>query len=59
MDDVQIEVVEHFKYLGSMKSADGNFNNGVKSRIGMGKKRTSLWRHLERQRNKQRAEMEL
>ena len=23
-DDEQIEVVEHFKYLGSLKSADGN-----------------------------------
>ena len=27
MDDEQIEVVEHFKYLGSLKSADGNVPN--------------------------------
>ena len=30
---------EDFKYIGSMKSADGNCNNDMKSRIGMGKKR--------------------
>ena len=24
VDDEQVEVVEHFKYLGSLKSADGN-----------------------------------
>ena len=38
VDDVQIEVVEHFKYLGTLKSADGNCNNDIKSRIGIAKK---------------------
>ena len=32
-------VVEHFKYLGSLKSADGNCNKDTRSRIGMAKKR--------------------
>ena len=39
MDDEEIEVVEHFKYLGSLKSADGNCNKDTRSRIGMAKKR--------------------
>ena len=38
MDDEQIEVVEHFKYVGSLKSADGNCRNDIQSRIGMAKK---------------------
>ncbi len=38
VDDVPIDVVEHFKYLGTLKSADGNCNNVIKSRIGMAKK---------------------
>ena len=33
------EVVEHFKYLGSLKSADGNCSKYTRSRIGMAKKR--------------------
>ena len=48
MEDVQIEVVEHFKYLGSLKSAAGNCNNDIKSRIGMANKRmldmVPIWR---------------
>ena len=39
MDDEDIEVVEHLKYLGSLKSADGNCNKDTRSRIGMAKKR--------------------
>ena len=39
MDDEEIEVVEHFKYLGSLKSADGNCSKDTRSRIGMAKKR--------------------
>ena len=39
MDNEQIEVVEHFKYLGSLKSADGNCSKDTRSRIGMAKKR--------------------
>ena len=39
MHDEEIEVVEHFKYLGSLKSADGNCNKDTGSRIGMAKKR--------------------
>ena len=34
-----IEVVEHFKYIGSLKSADGNCSKDTISRIGMAKKR--------------------
>ena len=39
VDDEEIEVAEHFKYLGSLKSADGNCNKDTRSRIGMAKKR--------------------
>ena len=39
VDDEQIEVVEHFKYLGSPKSADGNCSKDTISRLGMAKKR--------------------
>ena len=38
MDDEHIEVVEHFKYLGSLKSADDNWSRDARSRIGMAKK---------------------
>ena len=48
VDDVHIEVVEHFKYLGSLKSTERNCNNDIKSRIGMGNKRmldmVPIWR---------------
>ena len=47
-DDAHTEVVDHFKYLGSLKSADGNCNNDMTSRIGMAKKRminmVPIWR---------------
>ena len=33
-----MDVVQHFKYIGSLKSADGNCNNDITSRIGMAKK---------------------
>ena len=39
MDNEQSEVVEHFKYLGSLKAADGNCSKDTRSRIGMAKKR--------------------
>ena len=39
MDDEQIDVVEHFKYLGSLKSTDGNCSKYTRSRIGMAMKR--------------------
>ena len=49
VDDEQIEVVEHFKYLGSLKSADGNCSKHARSRIGMAKKRmldlVPIWKH--------------
>ena len=38
VDDEQMEVVEHFKYLGSLKSADGNCSKDTRSQIGMAKK---------------------
>ena len=48
MGDVQIEVVEHFKYHGSLKSANGNCNSDIESRIGLAKKRmfdmVPIWR---------------
>ena len=48
VDDEQIEVVEHFKYIGSLKSADGNCSKDTRSRIGMAKKRmldlVPIWR---------------
>ena len=39
VDYEQVEVVEHFKYLGSLKLADGNCSKDTRSRIGMSKKR--------------------
>ena len=39
VDDEPFEVVEHFKYLGSLKSADGNGSKDTISRIVMTKKR--------------------
>ncbi len=38
VDDEQMDVVEHFKYLGSLKSADGNCSKDTRSQIGMTKK---------------------
>ena len=38
VDDGQIEVVEHFKYLGALKSADENCSKDTRSRIGKAKK---------------------
>ena len=41
VDNEQIEVVEHFKYIGSLKAADGNCSKDsrCRCRIGMAKKR--------------------
>ena len=39
VDDEHIEVVELFKYLCPLKSADGNCSKDTISRIGMAKKR--------------------
>ena len=51
MDDEHIEVVEHFKYLGSLKSADDNWSRDARSRIGMAKKirldLVPIWRDRE------------
>ena len=33
VDDEQFEVVKHFKYLGSLKPADGNCSKDTRSRI--------------------------
>ena len=38
VEDEQMEVVEHFKYLGSLKSANGNCRTDTRSRIEMAKK---------------------
>ena len=37
-DDEHIVVVKRFKYLGWLKSSDGNWSRDNRSRIGMGKK---------------------
>ena len=51
MNDQQIVVVELLKYLGSLKSADGNCTNDIRSRTKMVKKRmldlVPLWRDRE------------
>ena len=39
VDDEHFEVVEHFNYLGSLKSDDGNCSKDTRSRIEMAKKR--------------------
>ena len=38
VDDKQMEVVEHFKYIGSLKSADVNCTKDTRSQMGMAKK---------------------
>ena len=35
VDEERTEVVEHFKYLGWLKSSDGNCSKDTRSRIGM------------------------
>ena len=37
MDDEQMEVIGHFKYLGSLKAAYGNCRKDAISRMGMAK----------------------
>ena len=37
VDDEQMEVVEHFKYIGSLKAADGNCSKDIRFGIGMAK----------------------
>ena len=53
VDDEHIGAVEHFKYLGSLKSGDGNCSKDARSRIGMVKKRMLdlVPTDLERRRN--------
>ena len=48
VDDEQIEVVEHFKYLGSLKSADGNCSKGIRSLSNCQEKMLDLERHRNR-----------
>ena len=38
MNGEQMAVIEHFKYLGLLKSADCNCSKDTRSRIGMDKK---------------------
>ena len=37
-DEKNMDVVEHFNYLESLKSADGNCSKDTRSRIGMARK---------------------
>ena len=53
-DDEQIEMVELFRYLSSLHSADGNCNNDISDPE---LEWPSKYRMLERQRNKQIDEM--
>ena len=46
MDDEQFEVVEHFKYIGSLNQLMAIVNNDTKSRIGMPRKECSIWLDL-------------
>ena len=38
VDDEHVEVVEHLKYIGSLKPANGNRSKDTRSRMGMAKK---------------------
>ena len=59
MDDEQIEVLEHLKYIGSLKSDDdNNCGKETRSRIRMANKNARSCTDLESQRNKQRSENE-
>ena len=48
VDGQRIEVLELFKNLGSLESADGNCHNDIISRVGMANKRilplVQIWR---------------
>ena len=48
IDSVSLENVEHFKYLGSIKAADGTCSKDIITRIGMSKHRmvqlTNVWK---------------
>ena len=48
VDGEQIEEVEHFKYLGSLKAANGRCEKDIRTRISMAKKRmldlVSIWK---------------
>ena len=39
VDGEQIEEVEHFKYIGSLKAANGRCEKDIRTRIGVVKKR--------------------
>ena len=55
VDGEHNEVVEYFKYIGSLKSTDGNCSKEIRSRIGIAKK---IKLDLERQVNKESTENE-
>ena len=48
VDGEQIDEVEHFKYLGSLKAANGRCEKDIRTRIGMAKKRmlelVTIWK---------------
>ena len=46
VDDKVLETVDHFKYLGSYKSADGTCIKDVKTRIAMGKQKMVQLNHI-------------
>ena len=54
MNDQQIVMVELFVYLGSLKLADGNCTNDIRSRTKMVKKKCLIWYHSGETGNKQR-----
>ena len=57
IEGTNLEKVKDFKYLGSIKSENGNCKADVKSRIGMTKqKNATAKQHLEGQRHAQKTE---
>ena len=49
MDNISLDYVSHFKYLGSIKENDGSCLRDVKARIGMAKQKTlqltNIWKN--------------
>ena len=52
VDNISLDYVTHFKYLGSIKESDGSCLRDVKARIGMAKKEnTTANKYMEKQRH--------
>ena len=51
IDNVQLEQVKDFKYLGSIKSNDGSCTKDVKTRIGMAKRKMTTLNNIWKDKN--------